>query len=125
MQTNLDPFTEAYVLAALWTFDENATSGDYEDSGRFEELFPKISPETLTKMQVDCLDFQEENKLWLEKAGDEKQNGHDFWLTRNHEGSGFWDREYPDDIEIVLREASQKNFKECSLYWGDDGLIYC
>lgn len=48
---------------------------------------------------------------------------HDFWLTRNGHGSGFWDspvwREYKD----LLTEKSRKMGQHES-YLGDDGLIY-
>ena len=50
-----------------------------------------------------------------------EQIGHDFWLTRNGHGAGFWDRDLPfgDDLS-QLAEA----FGPCELYEGDDGLIY-
>ena len=56
---------------------------------------------------------------------DLKQVGHDFWLTRNHHGSGFWDRDekYPPGIADYLYNIS-KQFGQVDLYIGDDGFIY-
>lgn len=48
---------------------------------------------------------------------------HDFWLTRNHHGAGFWDGDYPEPIATQLTNLAH-GFGECNLYVGDDGLIY-
>jgi hypothetical protein len=48
--------------------------------------------------------------------------GHDFWLTRNGHGAGFWDGEL-GDIGDRLTEAS-KAFGEVCLTVCDDGEIY-
>ena len=49
--------------------------------------------------------------------------GHDFWLTRNGHGAGFWDGDYEKEIGIKLTELSQQ-FGECHAYVGDDNKIY-
>jgi hypothetical protein len=49
--------------------------------------------------------------------------GHDFWLTRNGHGAGFWDGDLSEDVGNALTEAAKK-FGECHLYVGDDGQIY-
>ena len=33
--------------------------------------------------------------------------GHDLWLTRNGHGAGFWDGDYPDDIEDTLTKGAE------------------
>lgn len=120
----LTPFARAYIMAALWTFDEDAPGGiDYRYTGRFEELLPQIEPASLEKMVADCAEFQAENGELLAKAGDDDQNGHDFWLTRNGHGAGFWDRGYDEDVSDALTDAAHK-CGECYLYRGDDGRIY-
>ena len=53
--------------------------------------------------------------------------GHDFALTRNGHGSGFWDREsegLPKFLGGALARVCQKKFHECNLYTGDDGKVY-
>jgi hypothetical protein len=55
-----------------------------------------LAPETLATMDREVADFlallDEECPEWrnLEPG----QVGHDFWLTRNRHGAGFWDRGY-------------------------------
>ena len=48
---------------------------------------------------------------------------HDFWLTRNHHGAGFWDGDYPEIVGKVLTEISHA-FEPVDLYVGDDGKVY-
>jgi hypothetical protein len=50
------------------------------------------------------------------------QLGHDFWLTRNNHGAGFWDRGL-GEIGEKLTEIAQ-SFKECHVEQGDDGFLY-
>lgn len=49
--------------------------------------------------------------------------GHDFWLTRNGHGAGFWDGDWPEPHASILTEAS-KTFGETDLYIGDDGKVH-
>ena len=51
-----------------------------------------------------------------------EEAGHDFWLTRNRHGSGFWD----EDIGDVGRQLTEAACAcgECNLYVGDDQRIY-
>jgi hypothetical protein len=56
-----------------------------------------LDHETLMKVMEDCNDFQENQKNFLEAAYcqngyNDSDAGHDFWLTRNGHGAGFWDR---------------------------------
>lgn len=120
-QTTLDLFTRGYVMAALFTFDDDAPSGDYERSGRFEILFPLIDPETLQKMIADCVAFQAQADLTdypTERAGN------DFWYTRNGHGVGFWEEDYGTPEQCAKLTALSKTFREVDLYYGDDKKIY-
>jgi hypothetical protein len=49
--------------------------------------------------------------------------GHDFWLTRNGHGAGFWDGDWPKEAGDRLTKACEE-FGEFDLYIGDDGMIY-
>lgn len=122
---SLTDFEKGYVTAALWTFDNNAPSGEYSTSGRVETLFPLIDQAALQSMRDDCTKFQADNKELLAQAGKDSQNGHDFWLTRNHHGSGFWDRDYDKEVEgtvllvgDILTDKAHA-FGESDIYMGD------
>jgi hypothetical protein len=70
----------------------------------------------------DCQQFRRQNRKLL--AGlDEAQCGHDFWLTRNGHGTGYWDRGYPAEIGEQLTKACEAS-GECNLVVGDDRKLY-
>lgn len=64
-----------------------------------------IDDATLEEMRNDCRDFFEANSEDLTNM-DPGQAGHDFWLTRNHHGAGFWDRGL-GDLGDRLTKAAQ------------------
>ena len=109
-------FLTAYVVAALWS----STDGDKPLDAT--KNISDISPELLASMTADCKKFQTENAKDLEGL-DEEQAGHDFWLTANHHGAGFWDGDYEEALGERLTNAAHK-FPEMELYIGDDGKIY-
>lgn len=117
----MDTFTQSYIETALWS-----SLDDDNEPLDMNYGIENFSPETLATIEMDCKTFQEKYADLLSKAGDEKQNGHDFWLTRNGHGAGFWDREYPKEVSEPLTEVCKWNgeFGECHLYVGDDGFLY-
>lgn len=104
----LDAFTRAYLICALWTSDPNPTSGEFCE--RDEWSIDNISAESLARAIADCEAFQRDNAADLAEVNvlfhaDAEQHGHDFWLTRNHHGAGFWDRGYGPLGETLTRAA--------------------
>lgn len=115
----LDSFTRAYIICALWS------SHDESDESGGEPMDANYSAEDLTQgalaqIKSDCERFQREQAPLLAQAGNSEQNGHDFWLTRNGHGAGFWDRGY--DVGDSLTVAC-KEYGECNLYVTDSGEI--
>jgi len=86
----LDVFTRSYIEAALWSSCDDADT-PLDESYSVDD----IDPATLAAMIADCQAFQAEH--WDDIADDLTRAGHDFWLTRNHHGAGFWDGDWPDD----------------------------
>lgn len=122
----LDAFTQAYLECALWSSTDNA-----DDSGGkpLDENYEvdDIAVETLMEAKRECEDFQEANEELLSQAYehpgyDEESAGHDFWLTRNGHGAGFWDRGL-GEIGEALSKACEP-YGGVDLYVGDDGKIY-
>jgi hypothetical protein len=113
----MDAFLKAYIVAALWS-----TNGDNDEPLDANHSETDLAPETLAQMKLDCEKFQKENAedLACRPADD---GGHDFWLTRNHHGAGFWDGDWPKEIGERLTAASAK-YGEFCLYIGDDKKIY-
>lgn len=87
---SLDTFTKAYIDCALWSSLDNTTeSGGYPLDDNYSEY--DLTVKALRSMIADCQAFQAENKEDLSSL-DDSQCGHDFWLSRNGHGAGFWDR---------------------------------
>jgi len=122
--TKLTTVCKAYVECALWSsHDESDESGGEPMDANYS--IDDIAPETLAQMQSDCDDFtgNEEIAALLTESGlSDEQIGHDFWLTRNGHGAGFWDRGL-DEIGRKLTTFT-KPYGSFDLYVGDDGLIY-
>jgi hypothetical protein len=112
---SLQVFTESYIRTALWAETDGEEPLDANHSAE------DIAPETVARMRSDAESF------YTAHAGvfgdhNARKAGHDFWLTRNHHGAGFWDGDWAD-MGDVLTKASH-GYRECELYVGDDGLIY-
>lgn len=114
----LREFVTAYFEAALWSSeDENS---EPLDSGRDID---DIHPIERRKAIRDCLLFIDANDTLLRKAGSAAQNGHDYWLTRNCHGAGFWDRGYDARVSKALTDAAHTDGSR-DLYVGDDDKVY-
>lgn len=90
--------------------------------------FASWSGEAIDQAERDCVDFQADNAALLAQAYDcdysEARAGHDFWLTRNGHGCGFWCRdELGDELGQALTVAAHK-FGPCDVYAGDNGWLY-
>lgn len=110
-----DEFFRAYVICALWS-----SIGDNGEPLDNRFTAEDISAETYAEMRADCADFL----MWTKQLLGEwsaTEAGHDFWLTRNGHGTGFWDRGKANGD--ALTELSEI-YGQYDLYIGDDGLIY-
>ena len=119
-QTKLDKFTRAYVECALWSSTNN-TRDDGGDPLDRNYTLDDIAAESLARIVSDCEQFQARYPRLLETL-DDRSAGHDFWLTRNRHGAGYWDRGYGKRGELLTRAAH--SFGEVWLYVGDDGALY-
>ncbi len=100
-----------------WT-DPNADNpAPLDDSYNVDD----VSPEALAELTRDLTDFTEANAADLADL-DPAQVAHDFYLTRNHHGAGFWDRGLGDAGDRLTTAAHVYGTSE--LYPGDDGLLY-
>lgn len=116
----MDSFTRSYLEAALWSSMDDADDrgGEPLDANYSPS---DLAPDTLAKIEADCRAFQRDNATDI--GGDFGRAGHDFLLSRNYHGAGYWDGDWPHDAGERLTAASHA-FGEFDLYVGDDGLIY-
>ena len=114
--TDLDAFYDQYLETALWSElddDDEPLDGTYSADD--------IAVSSLAEMRSDCADFVTANTDDLADI-DAAQAGHDFWLTRNGHGTGFWDRGL-GAIGDRLASAA-KVYGTQGLTVGDDGQLY-
>jgi hypothetical protein len=92
-------FYTAYVETALWaSTDEDGQPLDTD--GPLTDL----PTETVRALLTDAADFYRANFDVV--SDDASQAGHDFWLTRNGHGAGFWDGDWPEgERELTIRPA--------------------
>ena len=89
-----------------------------EDSPDFETYGPDLCPYFIRESTLDCLSFYSRIECYItpEKIA---QSAHDFWLTRNGHGVGFWDRPeiYGDHFADRFTQWA-KGYGEANVAWG-------
>ena len=123
----LQDFINGYLTCAIWSSNnwDNVVGDNPEPLDKTHSI-EDIAPQTLAGLTAECQTFYEANNhLWHDlKRGEwsaDELAGHDFWLTRNGHGTGFWDRGIEHGKELT---KLCKAYKEIDLYVGDDNQIY-
>jgi hypothetical protein len=112
---NINEILQAYLVCALWssTDDDGAPLDANYNTEDFTVQFVNTATEDIKQFVALSGNMFDD---W-----DETQIGHDFWLTRNGHGAGFWDRDLPFGDELT--ELCKKFFTEIDLYVTDDGEV--
>jgi len=114
-------FIQGYINAIYFTDTGDETQPESD---------VMMAPETLQLIKNDCRDFIGNAAGLLDEAVtrvgyDAERAGHDFWLTRNGHGAGFWCRDELEDGGLGDKlTAIVAWFHGVGLYTGDDGLAY-
>lgn len=122
----LDAFTVGYIDAMFFT-----ETGHIEDGELRDATLADLAPKTRTLIIDECRAFQEQNETYLLCAYLDADGpdytatmaGHDFWLTRNGHGAGFWDRGLRNNIGTAL-SMSTRGWGTLDLVLGADGALY-
>jgi hypothetical protein len=99
---------EHYVTAMLWSStDESDESGGVPMDENY--TLDDLTPDAWEQVESDCRDFLEsvgehitaENYIGRNTSGASvlALAGHDFWLTRNGHGAGFWDGDWRSELK--------------------------
>lgn len=118
-----EDFIDGYITALIWSSN---TDGQKPEGYNITDDHDAddLTPEALGEIRSDCVDFIGQCADMLE-ARSEFTNyeymGHDFALTRNGHGAGFWDRGLIYDEELT---DACKPYGSMDLYVGDDGNLY-
>lgn len=125
-------FLRGYIAALLWSSNDACPiTGDMRDLDEYE-----LSTAGADKCRADCLAFFTANRADIDAAAGAYDlshtdgadtgydfAGHDFALTRNHHGAGFWDGDLPEDLGNRLTAAAHAA-GEVNPYIGDDGEVH-
>ena len=134
--------TDSYLETALWAEHNYDSEEDDSVSEHFDGDYcvSDFTDEARSKAEADCAELLNllddvhitEDETLLDRA-DSLQSyeriGHDFWLTRNGHGAGFWDGDYHDrnddvDYGDAITDIVKANFSECHIWADDDGGVY-
>ena len=118
------------IATLLWS--------ESDDNGQpLDRLGAELSPEARRRIETEWAEFSakaealgfdalEHRATMLPRDCDADHwaaVAHDWALTRNRHGAGFWDGDWVEPWGRRLTDLAHKS-GEISLYLGDDGLIY-
>lgn len=115
-------FLDGYLECLLWCGVFKETDEGPEDRG---ELYDEAEIDNAAMKEIveDCAAFYEVNAeamaILIEHHNtDWGRMGHDFYLSRNGHGTGFWDRGYGEMGDMLHKEA--KVYGSFTLFVGQD-----
>lgn len=112
---NFNGFVNSYLHTAIWVTIE---SGECSDFTKEAKKCAEIDCQKFIDLVVDKFGFEKATELLTINGTDlEYLTPHDFFLTRNGHGTGFWDKEniYGESEAHILTEIS-KEMKESDCY---------
>jgi len=116
----VETVVKEYLTTALWA--ETDEEGDPLNDAY---TVADIDPESVGFARYDVAAFWATNREAIDALHalgfEDGQIAHDFWLTRNRHGAGFWDGDYPEPHASTLTDSAHA-FGEQDMYPGDDGI---
>lgn len=120
---DLETVFDAYQVCAEWssthTPDPEADANqpvpmdEVENNGWADEARRESKADIAAFCETCALDLAEMDPV---------QIGHDFWLTRNGHGAGFWDRGLGERGRRLTDAC--RPYGKVDLYLGDDGFLH-
>lgn len=122
---SLATFTLQFLETAIWSSSTGSEDGD--ESMDVDYSVDDFDPEDRAKLEKECAEFWAQAPEGAKSRWTDSTAGHDFWLTRNGHGAGFWDGDYKyasgeDDGDVLT--ALSKKFGERTLYVGEDSKVH-
>jgi hypothetical protein len=118
---SLATFTAAYIECLLWS--EIDYDADENGTGNFEGRERDLTKVALKEIDRDCISFYAQYlEICPEALQDDDQAGHDFCLSRNKHGAGFWDGDWGTIGDEL--HAATKAYGIQGLTAGGDGRLY-
>lgn len=120
MITEFETFFLSFIETALWCSSDSNSDSDTSLQNQGYSI-DDIDSCNLESLKTDCQLFFDENYSKIQT--NISLAGHDFWLTSNRHGAGFWDGDWEKEIGKELTEESHK-YSEHTFYV-NDGVVYC
>ena len=125
MNTDLKEFTQATIEALYFT-----ETGEDDQPAKDAEM----DEECRLDIEADCRSWWRRYGCFVmteacicnrhgESHSKAAQAGHDFWLTRNGHGAGFWDGDWSDNYATMFTKGAQE-YGIFNVLKGDDGNIH-
>lgn len=111
-QCQIEDFIDGYIEAMLWAgLDWGPVEAGEDNPIPLDENYgpDDLTVEATIAIRAKCRDFCESHRADLDLYGESRtfgEAGHDFYLTRNGHGVGFWDRGL-GELGERLTQASQ------------------
>jgi hypothetical protein len=114
-ETEQAKFIRAYLECAAWCGvpEEDRNGGEFHADD--------FHAEAEAQATEDCRAFLGSVPDSLLEQWSAEQAGHDFWMTRNRHGAGFWDRGHGAAGAELTKLAHSAG--ERGVYVGDDGYL--
>lgn len=136
VDVRIDDMLRGYMVCAVWVgLDWTAVDRGEQNPDPLDQNYDvdDIGDEARAKIRVDIVDFVEHNRADLDLYAELRSfnpaegsvwdyAGHDFYLSRNGHGTGFWDRGN-DPVFERLHQAT-KPYGSQELDIDDDGKLY-
>ena len=138
----LDDMVAGYVTCALWAGQDWSLVNDEDpdapvnpvpwDDNYGPEDLSEDAWKTIRDMCRDFVTYVEENigpdalDTWVSYGESWERIGHDFYLTRNGHGAGFWDRWFDGGERETMGNGladAARTWGESDFYVGDDGKL--
>jgi hypothetical protein len=118
----MDASTAQLLQTLRWSSNDGETP--------FDQIKAKLSAELIEQLRADFASFRD--ALGGDFDPTVYYNGchvynyhleHDYIMTRNHHGCGFWDGDWEEPWATRLTDTCRE-LPMIEIYVGDDGLIY-
>lgn len=125
MNKSTKQFIKSYLMCALWSSCGNPDDQDVGEPLDADYNLSDIELSTIKRVIVDCTKFiaamGSKGLTDHEDFVSYEQAGHDFWLTRNGHGAGFWDGDWKGIGKELTKLA--KGFGQVDPIVTDDNKI--
>ena len=118
-------FINGFLEAAMWLGQsyENEAEAERGEGTDLRDIIDtsEIPTDVMKEITDDCEAFYDNYSHLWEGELDDVDAGHDFFLTRNRHGSGFWDRdlEHADELTDAAHVYGSFNLERFA-----DGPVY-